>query len=148
MGVLNDGTSIHRMDGFDPTPPAGGDKDSYQLPLPIVALIPGGARYDTLFVTKGVEMYSSTMTFQGETAVSVLSSILKDTPAPLSESRGGIPPELDRIVRRCLAKDPERRYQTAADLRNDLEELQQQLGRPQPSSVRARARSSPGRVRA
>jgi hypothetical protein len=68
IGVLNDGTSIHRMDGFDPTPPAGGDKDSYQLPLPIVALIPGGARYDTLFVTKGVEMYSSTMTFQGETA--------------------------------------------------------------------------------
>jgi hypothetical protein len=56
------------MDGFDAAPPAGGDKDSYQLPLPIVALIPGGARYDTLFITKGMEMYASTITFQGETA--------------------------------------------------------------------------------
>ena len=68
IGILNDGTSIHRMDGFDPAPPSGGDANSYQLPLPIVALVPGGMRYDTLFVSKGIEMYSSTMSFQGQTA--------------------------------------------------------------------------------
>jgi Tol biopolymer transport system component len=86
------------------------------------------------------EMTTGRRPFQGETAVSVISSILKDTPAPVSEARGGIPPELDRIVRRCLAKDPQRRYQTAADLRNDLEELLQQLGQPQLSSARWAAR--------
>lgn len=68
IGVLNDGTSIHRMDGFDPAPEKGADANSYQLPLPIVALVPGGMRYDTLFVSKGIEMYSSTMSFQGQTA--------------------------------------------------------------------------------
>jgi hypothetical protein len=39
-----------------------------------------------------------------------------------------IPPEFGRIIRRALAKDPERRYQTAKDLRNDLEELKASLG--------------------
>jgi hypothetical protein len=68
VGILNDGTSIHRMDGFDAAPPPGGDANSYQLPLPIVSLVPGGARYDTLFVMSGMEMYSSTVTFQGQTA--------------------------------------------------------------------------------
>ena len=36
-----------------------------------------------------------------------------------------LPPDLDRIIRRCLAKDPVRRYQNLVDLRNDLEELQE-----------------------
>jgi len=37
------------------------------------------------------------------------------------------PRDLARIVRRALAKDPEKRYQTAKDLRNDLEELKASL---------------------
>ena len=40
--------------------------------------------------------------------------------------RSDAPADLDRILRRCLAKDTDRRYQTAIDLRNDLEDLQQQ----------------------
>ncbi|MBK6496045.1 MAG: hypothetical protein IPG05_13255 [Gemmatimonadetes bacterium] len=68
LGVLNDGTTIHRGDGLSPKPEAGGDPNSYQLPLPIVALIPGGARYDTLFMVKGIEMYSSTISAGGQTA--------------------------------------------------------------------------------
>ncbi|MBL0178113.1 MAG: hypothetical protein IPP98_03180 [Gemmatimonadetes bacterium] len=67
LGVLNDGTTIHRSDGLDPRPPAGGDPNSYQLPLPIVALIAGGARYDTLFMVQGIEMYSSTFSAGGQT---------------------------------------------------------------------------------
>ena len=62
------GPPIHRSDGLDPKPQAGGDPNSYQLPLPIVALIPGGARYDTLFMVKGIEMYSSTISAGGQTA--------------------------------------------------------------------------------
>lgn len=67
LGVLNDGTTIHRGDALDPRPSAGGDPNSYQLPLPIVALIAGGARYDTLFMVQGIEMYSSTFSAGGTT---------------------------------------------------------------------------------
>lgn len=66
LGVLNDGTTIHRGDALDPRPQAGGDPNSYQLPLPIVALVAGGARYDTLFMVPGIEMYSSTFSAGGQ----------------------------------------------------------------------------------
>jgi eukaryotic-like serine/threonine-protein kinase len=69
------------------------------------------------------EMLCGVRPFTGETPMSIISSILEDTPRPLTEILSGSPPELDRIVRRCLAKDPGRRYQHALDLRIDLEEL-------------------------
>jgi len=65
--------------------------------------------------------------FQGETATAVLSSIRKDTPASITEVNPSLPPLLARIIRRCLAKDPERRYQTSKDIRNELEELKQDV---------------------
>jgi Tol biopolymer transport system component len=65
--------------------------------------------------------------FTGETSLSILSSIVKDTPKSVTEVNASLPRELGRIVRRALAKDPEQRYQTAKDLRNDLVELQQDL---------------------
>jgi Tol biopolymer transport system component len=71
------------------------------------------------------EMATGGRPFKGDTNVSILSSILKDTPSPITDSNPELPADLARIVRRCLAKDPDRRYQTAADLRNELEELKQ-----------------------
>ena len=71
------------------------------------------------------EMATGQRPFTGETNVSVLSSILKDTPSPITDANPELPADLARIVRRCLAKDPDRRYQTAADLRNELEDLKQ-----------------------
>jgi Tol biopolymer transport system component len=71
------------------------------------------------------EMATGERPFKGDTNVSVISSIIKDTPAPVTDTNPNLPADLARIVRRCLAKDPERRYQTAADLRNELEELKQ-----------------------
>jgi eukaryotic-like serine/threonine-protein kinase len=65
--------------------------------------------------------------FHGDRAISVISSILKDSPQAPSEVNSGLPREFNRIIKRCLAKDPARRYQSAVDLRNDLEELQQQV---------------------
>lgn len=69
------------------------------------------------------EMATGRPPFTGDTSLAVISSILKDTPVPLAKVRPDLPPDVDRIVRRCLAKDPGRRYQTAVDLRNDLEDL-------------------------
>ena len=65
----------------------------------------------------------------------VLSAILKDAPRRSPSWRPELPPELGRLIRRCLAKEPTRRYQSAIDLRNDLEELRRDLE----SGVRQRA---------
>jgi serine/threonine protein kinase len=73
------------------------------------------------------EMAVGQRPFTGGTPISILSSIVKDTPKPITEVRAELPRELGRIIRRALAKDPERRYQTAKDLRNDLEELKASL---------------------
>jgi serine/threonine protein kinase len=72
------------------------------------------------------EMATGERPFKGETTASVLSSILKDTPKSVTEINPSLPSGLGRIVRRCLVKDPEHRYQTAKDLRNELEELREE----------------------
>ena len=69
------------------------------------------------------EMATGQRPFTGDTSISIISSIVKDTPRPITELNPSLPRDLGRIVRRALAKDPERRYQSAKDLRNDLEEL-------------------------
>lgn len=63
----------------------------------------------------------------GDTNVSIISSILKDTPRSITDLNPKLPVGLSKIIRRSLAKDPSRRYQTATDLRNELEELTQEL---------------------
>jgi serine/threonine protein kinase len=73
------------------------------------------------------EMATGQRPFTGDTSISIISSIIKDTPKSVIELNAALPRELGRIVRRALAKDVERRYQTAKDLRNDLEELKASL---------------------
>ena len=73
------------------------------------------------------EMVTGQRPFTGETAASVLASIIKETPPSVTEVNPALPKLLGRIIRRCLAKDPERRYQTAKDIRNELEELKGEL---------------------
>ena len=73
------------------------------------------------------EMATGDRPFKGDTNVSIISSILKDTPALVTDLNPRLPADLARIVRRCLAKDPARRYQTAVDLRNELEDLKQDV---------------------
>jgi serine/threonine protein kinase len=73
------------------------------------------------------EMATGQRPFVGDTSISIISSIVKDTPKSVTELNAALPRELGRIVRRALVKDAERRYQTAKDLRNDLEELKTSL---------------------
>ena len=73
------------------------------------------------------EMATGQRPFTGETAASVLSSIIKETPPSIPEVNPALPKLLGRIVRRCLAKDRERRYQSAKEIRNELEELKGEL---------------------
>ena len=62
------------------------------------------------------EMLTGRRAFEGEHPASVIAAILEREPAPLELS-----PPLDRVVRRCLAKEPELRFQTAADLKTALD---------------------------
>lgn len=79
------------------------------------------------------ELASGRRPFAGGSASAVMSSVLRDTAPPLIEIRRDLPDELDRIVRRCLQKEPSRRYQQALDLQIDLEELQATLSAPLPA---------------
>jgi len=73
------------------------------------------------------EMATGKKPFQGDTNMSILSAILKDTPQSVTDLRADLPPELARIVRRALQKDPAVRYQSARDLRDDLQALKQDV---------------------
>jgi tetratricopeptide (TPR) repeat protein len=73
------------------------------------------------------EMATGERPFRGNTNLSVLSSILKDTPRPVSELRDDIPKPLARMIQRALEKRPEDRYQSTTDLRRDLEDLKRDV---------------------
>ncbi|HEY4238934.1 MAG TPA: serine/threonine-protein kinase [Kofleriaceae bacterium] len=61
--------------------------------------------------------------FDAEGAGEIIAMHLRELPMPPSVLRGGVPPELDSIVMRCLAKDPAHRFQTAAELAMALDAL-------------------------
>jgi len=69
------------------------------------------------------EMITARRAFQGDSKISTLSAILSKEPPPISVE---IPPDLERIVARCLRKDPARRFQSMADLKVALEELKEE----------------------
>ena len=73
------------------------------------------------------EIATGVRPFKGDTQMSILSAIIKDTPVSITDVRRELPRELAKIVKRCLAKDVEDRYQTAKDLRNDLRALKNDL---------------------
>ena len=73
------------------------------------------------------EMATGRRPFSAGTNVATLAAIVRDTPAPLTAVNPRIPKELARIIRRAMMKDPDRRQQSAKDLRNELEDLRRQL---------------------
>ena len=66
------------------------------------------------------EMLTGRTAFEGKTRASLLGSILKDDPPPVSRLQPLVPAALNRIIARCLAKDSDDRYQSARDLLHDL----------------------------
>ncbi len=73
------------------------------------------------------EMATGQLPFQGDSTVSILSSILKEQPVALSSYDNPVPLELERLIQRCLEKDPDRRWQSALDVRNELELVQEAI---------------------
>ncbi|HET7208937.1 MAG TPA: protein kinase [Terriglobales bacterium] len=88
------------------------------------------------------EMLTGKRAFQGETAADTMSTILKEDPPELTEANRQILPALERIVRHCLEKNPEERFQSARDVAFALEALSSVSGSALPLSAPAR---KPGR---
>jgi len=73
------------------------------------------------------EMVTGQRAFRAGSKLSTLSAVLHKEPQPPSQAVSDIPPELDRIIARCLKKGPERRWQAMADLKVALEELRDEM---------------------
>src|SRR5216684_3780421 len=81
------------------------------------------------------EMVTGQRAFQGKSQLSVASAILEKEPEPISNVKPMTPPALDHAIRRALAKEVERRWQSAADLAGELQwiaEAGSQAGVPAP----------------
>jgi serine/threonine protein kinase/WD40 repeat protein len=66
------------------------------------------------------EMVTGIRAFDGDSAADVVAAVLEREPPPLSTRQPVTPRSLDRVVKTCLAKDPERRWQSAGDLEREL----------------------------
>jgi Tol biopolymer transport system component len=74
------------------------------------------------------EMLTGIRAFQRETPAETMTAILRDDPPPLTAATRPVPPALDRIVRRCLEKNPAARFQSALDLAFALDALETATG--------------------
>ena len=70
------------------------------------------------------EMLTSRLPFDGDTPAKTIDNIIHAEPMPLARLNYAVTPDLDRVVRKCLEKNRERRYQSVRDLLIDLRNLQ------------------------
>ena len=77
------------------------------------------------------ELITGRRPFSAGSAMETLDRILHAQPEPIGRWRPEAPPELERIIRKCLEKDPDRRYQTARDLRADLRNIERPVLLPE-----------------
>ena len=91
---------------------------------------PADARSD-IFALGSVlyEMLTGKRAFQKPTSAETMSAILNEDPPELSQATLKIPPALQKVMRRCLEKNPERRFQSASDLAFALEAYRIQAAR-------------------
>ena len=87
--------------------------------------------------------------FEGESVIKSLHMVVYEPAPPIADLNPSAPPELQRIIRRCLAKDPDDRYQSIKDvaielkeLRRDLEDIDTTVPPPPRSSLGAEATGS------
>ena len=97
------------------------------------------------------EMATGKRPFAGDTSAALVSSILRDSPPTVTEINEALPRHLARIIQHCLEKDPEARYQSAKDVRNELKGLRREVDSGEvrtgsgPSPISAAPRSKKAR---
>ena len=89
---------------------------------------PLGVRSDVFSLgTLLYEMFAGRRPFDRDSQLSTLMAIVKDAPQPIQRIASGVPPEVASIINRCLEKDPDRRYASAAGVERDLESAYQAI---------------------
>jgi serine/threonine protein kinase/Flp pilus assembly protein TadD len=73
------------------------------------------------------EMATGTLPFRGESTGAVFESILNRAPVPVVRLNPDVPPDLERIINKCLEKDRDLRYQHASEIRTDSERLKRDM---------------------
>ncbi len=108
---------------------------------------PADARSD-IFAFGAVlyEMLSGKRAFHGDSAGETMASILKEDPPDLSATNQNVSPGLDRIVRHCLEKNPERRFQSSSDIAFALQSVSETSGIVTPGALAPRTRRIPQAV--
>ena len=89
------------------------------------------------------EMSTGRMAFGGDTAAVVHEAILNRAPTPLARVNPDIPPELERIVNKALEKDRRLRYQSASEIRTDLQRLKRAKDSRRAPAATAHANPNP-----
>jgi Tol biopolymer transport system component/tRNA A-37 threonylcarbamoyl transferase component Bud32 len=101
---------------------------------------PADARSDVFsFGAVLYEMLTGRRAFSGATRMSTLAAVLTGEPKPPGEAAPGLPPDLEKLIVRCLRKSPERRWQSMADLKVALEDLRDESGRREAAQAVAEA---------
>lgn len=94
------------------------------------------------------EMLSGRRAFRGDTSVETMSAILKEDPPELTETNRSVPPVMERIVRHCLEKNPEERFQSARDVAFNLQSLSGSTSQVAAIAPASRAPARAGRMAA
>jgi eukaryotic-like serine/threonine-protein kinase len=121
------------------TAPAGSDGPSFAMAATEPGMVLGTVGYMSPEQVRGepvdhrsdifsfgaivYEMLTGSRAFKRNSSIETLGAILKDDPPDLTDVLPGIPPALERLVRRCLEKDRDQRFQSARDLAFNLETL-------------------------
>ena len=86
------------------------------------------------------EMVTGRRAFEGKSQLSVASAILEKEPAAINEVKPMTPPALDHAIRRCLAKDPDERWQTGRDLAGELKWISEGVSQVSAPTIRSTRR--------
>ncbi len=91
------------------------------------------------------EISSGRRAFRGDSAVDTLHKIIYSEPEPVRTTKPDLPPDLSRILRKALAKDPDDRYQTAKDFAIDLRDLLREVD-SNPSGISVPGAAAPSQA--
>src|ERR1700736_1739571 len=89
------------------------------------------------------EMATGKRAFEGKSQASLIAAILEREPPPMASLQPMTPPAVDRVVKKCLAKEPEKRWQAASDVCDELKwiaEQGSQAAMPAPGTARRKVR--------